>query len=516
VLGLDSVGTRDDFFDLGGHSLLAVTLIARIHEALRVRVPLRRIFDDRSVEKLAAWLSQAEGTEEASPAEPARTDGPVPLAAEQLALWAFQSLHPESVAYHVADAIRLSGPADISALERALAEIVVRHSTLRTAIFDGEVGPMQVVHPPHPVPLTFEDLLHLEGEEALEAVQAAATRLERIPFDLSAGQLLRATLVRLRPDEHDLLVCMHHIATDAWSLGLLRQELDVLYGAFRRGEPSPLAPLPIDYAGYAARQQEAGIRERDNRELAYWTERLASAPILEIPTDHARVPGRDARGATVPFEVPTPLAEALRSIAAREGATLYMVLLTAFQVLLCRYTDQEDVVVGTRVSTRAEDTVGLIGCFVNTVALRTDLSGTPSFRQALQAVRETVLEAQAHRSVPLHRVAAALGRARHPLFQVLFTFHRDNEFADGTVEELGDLAARADMNLVMVDGGSSLGGILVYDAELFEPDRPNVLASSYGILLQEIAGAPEAAIDEYAIVPVHDHDQLAASFLSEL
>ncbi|HEX8321344.1 amino acid adenylation domain-containing protein, partial [Longimicrobium sp.] len=404
VLRLERVGVEESFFELGGHSLLATRVVSRIREVFGVEVPLRALFEGPTVAELAVRVEEMRRAElpVLPPVVPVERTGALPLSFAQERLWFIDRLEPGSAVYNMPMASRLEGALDEAALERALGEIVRRHEALRTVFAEVDGSPVQVVAPFGGFVVPVEDLSGLGEADREAAVMRRAGEEARRPFDLAAGPLFRAALLRLGAEDHVLLLGMHHIVSDGWSLGVLFRELSALYAAYREGRGSPLPELGVQYADYAVWQREQLAGEVLDRQLAYWKERMAGAPeLLELPTDHPRPPVQTHRGATVPVELSLELLERLQALGRSEGATLYMVALAAFQVLLGKYAGSEDVVVGSPIAGRGRDEVeGLIGFFVNTLVLRTDLSGDPSFREVLRRVREVTLGAYEHQEVP--------------------------------------------------------------------------------------------------------------------
>src|SRR5215211_2833432 len=343
----------------------------------------------------------------------------------QQRLWLLQQLEPEDTSYNIHRAIRVKGSLDVGALQKALGAIVARQEALRTtfAVVDGT--PLQVISPALEVPLPVEDLSSLPGVEREEAVQQWVHEAERKPFDLELGPLFRAGLLRLGEEEHVLLVTMHHVVSDGWSLGVFWRELGALYGAFVRGEPSPLEEPPVQYADYALWQRQWLTGEVLEEQLGYWKDQLAELPVLELPTDHPRPAVQTHRGARRSLTLPESLTRSLKELSRQEGTTLFMVLLGAFQALLARYSGQEDIAVGSPIAGRNQaETEELIGFFVNTLVMRTDLSGDPSFREVLSRVREVALGAYDHQDLPFEKLVEELqperDLSRTPFFQVFF------------------------------------------------------------------------------------------------
>jgi amino acid adenylation domain-containing protein len=510
VLGVERVGAEDDFFDLGGHSLLATRVVSRIREALGAEMPLRALFEHPTLEALAEQVADAAAST-LPPVRPAARPERVPLSFAQERLWLVDQLQPGSAAYNVPLALRLQGTLDVDALRRALAEIVRRHEALRTVfpVLDG--SPAQVVMPAGPVALPLDDLRALVPEAREAVVKRRVNEEARRPFDLARGPLVAARLLRLADEEHVLVVCMHHVVTDGWSMGIFTRELSALYGAFREGRPSPLPELQVQYADYALWQREHLDRGALAAQVEYWKGKLAGAPrLLELPTDHPRPQVQGFSGAKERFTVSPEVTEQLRALAQREGSTLFMVLLAGWQLLLSRYSGQTDVVVGTTLAGRTRHEVEpLIGMFFNTLPLRTDLSGDPGFPELLARVRETTLEAYAHQDVPFDRLLDEVRVERSPgaspLVQALFELQ--NTPALGVAlpgltpspvrSELG--TAKIEMSLVMLETATGMSGVLQYASDLFEPESMRRMLSQFSVLL---AGIAEDARRPLSALPV--------------
>ncbi len=512
VLGTDRVGAHDDFFALGGHSLLATRLVSRVRQGFGVELPLRALFDHPTVEGLASAVDALAPAQGAPPIVPVPRDQAPPLSFAQQRLWFIDQLQPGSAVYNVPYALRLRGPLDAGALERSLAEIVRRHETLRTRFPSVNGQPLQVIEPAGPVAVTRVDLSDLPDPPREEVLRERAAAEARAPFDLGTGPLLRATLVRLAAEEHVLLLTLHHIVSDGWSTGVLAREVSALYGAFVRGQGSPLAPLPVQYADYAV-WQRAWVRDETlDAQLAWWRQRLAGAPsVLELPTDRPRPLVAGDRGGSVPFVLPPKAVRALRTLAAREGATLFMTLLAGWQLLLARYSGQDDVSVGTPIAGRTRlETEGLIGLFVNTLVLRTDLSGQPTFRALLGRVRETTLGAYQHQDVPFEKLVDALAPERSlshtPLFQTALVLQNNVQEA----LELGDLTAEPlppatetvhfDLTLTLAESETGVSGSLFYRAELFDATTAERMVEHLQHLLREMTADPDQRVTQVELL----------------
>ncbi|HEU4881191.1 MAG TPA: amino acid adenylation domain-containing protein, partial [Longimicrobium sp.] len=508
VLRRDAVGIHQGFFELGGHSLLAMRVVSRVREAFAVELPLRALFEDPTVAGLAARVEalRRAGAGPLPPVAPAPRDRALPLSFAQERLWFLDRVEPGTPLYNVPAATRLHGELDAGALERALQALVRRHETLRTRFPESAGSPVQAVAPVGPFALEVEDLSGLDpaAREAEAARRAAADAAQ--PFDLAAGPLFRARLLRLGAREHVLLICLHHAVSDGWSMGVLFRELSALYAAEREGTEPALADLPVQYADYAAWQREQLRGDEMERLLAYWRQQLSGAPaLLELPVDHPRPVVRSHAGAVERMELPGALLERLHALGRREGATLYMVLLAAFQVLLARYAGSDDVVVGSPSAGRGRgETEGLIGFFVNTLVLRTDLSGDPAFHEVLRRVRAVTLGAYEHQDAPFERLVEELQPERSlghsPLFQVMFSLDDGDAAAPAfpgvRAEAVGveTATAKFDLALGMSRGEGGLRAAIAYSTALFE--APTIRA-----MLRHLQRVLEQVADDAALRP---------------
>ncbi len=438
--------------------------------------------------------------------------GPSPLGLAQQRLWFLDQLEPGSPVYNISRRVRMQGALHLETLRQTLAALVARHESLRTRLVATEEGPRQVVSPSLDLPLLVTDLRALPSEQRESEARRLAVEEARRPFDLARGPLLRTTLVRLADDDHLLLLTIHHVVSDVWSMGVLFRELGALYGAFSRGDPSPLPALPIQYADYTVWQDQRLRGERLERELAWWRNRLRGAPAaLDLPTDHPRPPARSGRGGKQSLTLDPRLSEALKALGHREQVTLFTTLLAGFQALLMRYTGQEDIVVGCPIAgrTRAE-TEGLIGFFVNTLALRTDLSGDPSFRELLGRVREVVLEADAHQEVPFEKLVEELqperDLGRTPLFQVAFALQnvprqkRDLPGLTLRSEGADTQTSKFDLMLYTWERGDGIRAALEYSADLFGAETARRLLTHFDTLLRGAVAEPDRRISELPLL----------------
>ncbi|MFL5348129.1 MAG: amino acid adenylation domain-containing protein, partial [Hyalangium sp.] len=522
VLRLERVGIHDNFFELGGHSLLATRAISRIRGTFSVELPLRDLFDAPTVATLGARLQvalQRQQGPKAPPMVPVPRTGRLPLSFAQQRLWFLDQLEPNNAAYNMPTAVRLDGALDLAALERSFNELVRRHESLRTTFRNGPEGATQVIAPAVQQPLPVVELTGLpEGARDAEARRLAIQEAQR-PFDLARGPLLRTLLLRLGEHQHVLLVTMHHIVSDGWSMALLIREMGLLYEAFSTGRPSPLPELALQYADYSAWQQGWLQGEALDAQLTYWREHLAGAPqVLELPTDHPRPATQSHRGATRSALLPLPLTEGLQELARAEGVTPFMLVLTAFQVLLHRYSGQEDLVVGTDVANRHHAEIeGLIGFFVNQLALRSRISGDPTFRELLGRTRDSVLGGQAHQDLPFEELVRALNPERSlrhaPLFQVKLTYQTTPqggamELPGLTLRGLGteeeSTVAKIDLTLVVSESSRGLSCVCEYATDLFEASSIDRLLASLRVLL---AGAVADAGQRVSTMPLLSEEE---------
>ncbi|HST62260.1 MAG TPA: condensation domain-containing protein, partial [Longimicrobium sp.] len=523
VLRRERVGVETSFFDLGGHSLLATRVVSRIRDVLGVELPLRDVFEHPTVAELARGVDalRRAGQAQLPPVVPVERDGPLPLSFAQERLWFLDRLAPGTATYNMPAALRLTGALDVAALERALGEVVRRHEALRTTFAEADGTPVQVIAPFAGFALAMEDLSALPGEAREAAARQRAIDEAGRPFDLAAGPLFRAVLLRLDADAHVLLLTLHHIVADGWSLGVLHREMTALYTAFAAGAESPLAPLPVQYADAAVWQREQLRGAVLDRQLAWWKEQLAGAPeVLDLPTDCPRSQTQQ-RGGAVSMMVPADVLERLNALARGEGATLYMVLLAAFQSLLAKYSGSDDVVVGTPIAGRTRrETEGLIGLFVNTLVMRTDLGGDPKFRALVRRVRDVTLGAYERQDVPFEQLVAELQPERSlshsPLFQVMFTLNEGGGEAAMALPGLaiqaagsGKQASKFDLTLTCSRGNAGLATVLEYDAGLFDRATAERMLQHLARLVRQVAEHPERRLSEIELLTDGEREVLA-------
>ncbi|MER6029501.1 amino acid adenylation domain-containing protein [Streptomyces sp. NPDC001851] len=498
ILQLDRVGITDDFFALGGDSLLAARLTARIQERLGIGLPVRSVFAQPTIEALAALLDEP-GQASPIPGIPARDRRrPARASFVQERFWFLERLRTGTALFNLPTALRLRGELDREALRAALAHVTSRHEVLRTRFAEEEGTLVTHLSDPAQVPFAEADLT---GEPATAVARRIGQTVRRA-LDLSTGPLISTTLFKVAEQEHILVLVLHHSAGDAWSMGILYDELTECYRAFSEGRPPRLAELPVQYRDVAAWQREQAHEEDHERQLGHWRRALDGAPtVLELPTDRPRPAEMSFRGGRVRFRVPAGLAARARALGRAEGATPFMVLCAAFAVLMSRYAGERDLIVGTSPAVRPPGTEQLIGPFVNTVPLRVDLAGRPGFRQLIRRVRETTLGALANLDVPFEQIVEAVRPSRSPdrppLAQVTFNLHTTG----APPRRLAGLevvpvptdtgTSRFELELALWDDGDGLAGELDYSADLFEHDTAERLAAHYRLLLEGLVAAPD-------------------------
>ena len=522
ILGSKQVSLTDDFFDLGGHSLLATQLISRVRERFAVELPLRSVFEMSRLDEFAETVESAISvptSRKTSIIRPALRNSYLPLSFAQQRLWFLHKLVPESPFYNIPTAVRLTGRLDKQALAKTFSEIVRRHEVLRTAFAMVQGEPMQEVRPAEPIDIPVVDLRALPVPEREAAAGCLAIAEGHRPFDLSQPPLLRALQIQLAGEDQIICLTMHHIVSDGWSTTIFIREVVRLYEAYVQGKPSPLPELPIQYADFAAWQREWLQGEVFEEQLSYWRKQLDGAPtVLELPTMRERPAVQTHRGARQMMNVDNFLLQELKDLGQQETSTLFMVLLATFQVLLCRYSGQEDILVGSVVANRNRaETENLIGFFVNTLVLRAVMKGSPTFRDLLRQVREVTLGAYAHQDLPFEHLVDELQPkrelSRQPLFQVMFALQnvpREELELSGlklSRVHLSDVSAKFDLMMVLEESEDGLVGGLEYNSDLFNESTIVGICRHFQNLLESVVANPDGRIQELKMLS-DEEDQL--------
>ncbi|HEU5230386.1 MAG TPA: condensation domain-containing protein, partial [Ktedonobacteraceae bacterium] len=528
VLKRKGIRVQDNFFELGGHSLLATQVVTRLRHIFTPAISILTLFEAPVIAQLAQRIERDLGAEQAAPDLPALVpvsrEQPLALSFAQQRLWFQDRLDPGNAAYNIALAMHVQGTLKVDVLERALREIVNRHEILRTTYRYQEGQVLQVVGPENTFSLQQLDLRTENGMQDQDEINGLIREEAERPFDLVAGPLFRATLLCLNDEQtHILLITMHHIVADAWSLQILRHELVAIYTAFERGQPVPLPELPIQYADFAQWQRQWFHTGAFETQLDYWTKQLRGAHAFDLPLDHPRQQKLSNQGASYTFHLSVELSQALLAYSQREEVTLFMTLLAAFQVLLSRLKDAQDIVVGTDIANRVHvDIEGLIGFFVNLLALRTRLEKHQLFREVLQQVRAMVLDAYIHQDIPFDYLVEQLHLERSggltPLINVLFVMQNVPDIqnvaslSELTVSPIGDMTAQQakfDVAFFLMEGPEGLRGRVNYNADLFEKDTIALMVQRYETLLQSIIAHPDHPIHVLEIATANDRIDLA-------
>ncbi|MDX1996532.1 MAG: non-ribosomal peptide synthase/polyketide synthase [Thermoanaerobaculia bacterium] len=520
-LGVLDLGVEDDFFSTGGNSIQAALLSNEIREQLGFEVPVARLFEAPTVAALAARLELL-GVVTEGATEPEEFAGRWPASFAQERLWFLEQLERVGSAYHLSLALELRGRLDREALARALDALVERHEALRTAFQPTDQGPVLVVDDAVRIALPVIDLSSLPSSAAEAAARQAAAALFGQPFDLASAPLGRAVLIAREADVHELHLVFHHIIADGWSVGLIADELSAFYGAATGGPPPTLRPLPMTHREAVRSQRRRLSGDRWDSEVAFWRQRLANLPALALATDRPRPALQTFRGDVVALQLPTAVSAGLGELARKTGATPFMVLAAAFSALLARFSGQDDFALGTPVANRDRTELeGLVGLFLNTLVIRFELAGEPSFRTLLEHARERVIEAFGHQDLPFERVLAASGAPRDltrtPLFQVFLTLQnlgatRSPELPGLDVRALPTRhdTAKFDLAPTFVERPEGFGGALEYNLDLFDRTTAERWARSFGALVAHAVAHPETPLGDLPILDPAEWTQIVA------
>ncbi len=514
ILGIEKIGIHDNFFDLGGHSLTATRLASRIRDIFAVEISLPDFFSNPTIAALAKLIGTTgdeRKNQDISALAPEKRNSEIPLSFSQQRLWFLDQLAPGNAYYNIPSALRLHGHIDIGIIERSLNQIILRHEILRT-VFKSEKGqPHQVVLPELKIRIASLDLSgSSEEEQRLETKKIAADEA-RQPFNLESGPLLRVKVIILKPDDHILLITIHHIIADGWSIGVLLNEFATLYQDFSTRKTSQLAGLPIQYADFSIWQRQRLQGEKLKEELEYWKNTIGiNPPVLELPADHPRPATQSFNGQTIKQHLSDNLAGNLIQLSRKEGTTLFMTLLAAFQTLLHRYTGQEEILVGSPIAGRTRSELeNLIGFFVNTLVLKAEFGDTPTFKQLLRQVRETTLNAFMHQDLPFEYLVEALQPERDmshsPLFQVAFVL-QNTPFEMADLPEFNiipieteNLTAKYDLTLTIAKTTEGMDCYFEFNTDLFESATILRMQTHFENILTEIIDNPDKRVSEISI-----------------
>lgn len=518
VLKRSPIGAKDNFFDLGGHSLLATQILSKVRALFKVALPLKELFRAPTIEGLALLVErQLISSINALPPVGQRPDDVmIPLSLEQQRLWFLQQLEPDNVSYNMPAAVRIEGELDIELLERALKEIVRRHTVLRTRLVGEDDSVHQVIDEPMQWQLMRQSMPNANDY----AVRAAVHNEVNRPFHLANDSLFRVTLIQRNAQDHIALLNMHHAVADGWSVTLLLNELITLYAAYAQGVPSPLPELSIQYADYAYWQSAHLKGEALENKLGYWKQQLADAPVLELPTDKPRPHLQSFNGDRIEFNLSVDTTRAIYALSRRLDATPFMTMLALFNVMLSRYSAQYDLCVGIPVANRPQvELEPLIGFFVNTLVIRTKLNENPSFVAAVAQIKENTLMAYANQEVPFERIVEAVGVARNlsrsPLFQVMFNFVNTPKASVVSAANL-NLSAMAeewnsvkfDLNLDITEDNGQMLGTLSYCSDLFERASAERMVKHYVNLLQSVLVQPNQPVTQIPMLDAAEQAEL--------
>ena len=517
ILKVEKIGIYDNFFDLGGHSLLATQVISRIRETFDSEIPVRALFEHSTVEELAGLLSQKSGSI-APEILPVSRDDNLPLSYAQERLWFLDQLEPESAGYNMPDAIRISGELKVEILEQSFSRIIERHETLRTVFQEQDGKPVQIIKNPEPFRIPVTDLSNAEDKE-YEAREIAIAEANS-PFNLSTGPLLRAKLIKLEEKESVLVVNMHHIISDGWSVSILISELGQIMNSLVKGKTAELEPLKLQYADFTVWQRKWLEGGELGRQLTYWKEQLSDSPdFLHLPTDYPRPAIQTYNGSIINFTIPENLTTRLNDICQKEGVTLFMALLASFNVLLSKITGEEDICTGTPIANRnRKETEGLIGFFVNTLVLRNKIDHKQSFSDLLKNVKHTTLGAYDHQDVPFEKLVEAMSPGRDmsysPLFQVMMAMQNTpNEDIDSgdlkiTPFDMELKVAKFDLTLNLEEKGNKLEGIFEYNTDLFQSDTISRIIKYYLRILETVSANREVKIEDIELLDEEEKHKL--------
>jgi len=521
VLEVEQVGINDDFFELGGHSLLAVRLISAIRKEFVVEMPIGDIFDYPTIKSLAEQVEKQSGKTVLPSIIPVPRPEHIPLSFSQERLWFIDKLEG-SVQYHRPAVMRLRGTLNIEALNKALKEVMNRHEVFRTVFREEEGQAFQVIKDTETFQLVLDQSFY---KQDLESLDNHIEQLIKVPFDLSKDDMMRAHLITLNENEYVLVVTMHHIASDGWSISIFVKEIIELYKSFIENRLADLSPLPVQYADFAIWQRNYLQQEVIEKKIGYWKNKLHGVEPLELPTDYPRPAVQSRRGAMIAFNIDSGLSERLQHFCQQQGATLFMTLLASFKVLLYRYSGQEDICVGSPIAGRQQQELEkLIGFFINTLVLRSEVKGNTSFSDLLKQVKRTMLEAYENQEVPFEKVVDAVvlqrDMSRNPLFQVMFILQNTPDipelhFGEVQLSREGSYkhtTSLFDLTFSMLETPLGLQGVVEYCTDLYREETILRMVNHYKVLLQSITSEPLRRIGLLEMLTKGEEHQLRLEF----
>ncbi|WP_353769880.1 condensation domain-containing protein [Okeania sp. SIO1F9] len=527
VLGIEKVGIHDHFFDLGGHSLMATQVVSRVRQTFNIELPLTKLFENSELvslsQEIEVYLAQSQRIETVAIQPRDKNENPPPLSYPQQRLWFIEKMDLSSNAYNQPLTLHLVGKVDYVALQKSINQIIARHETLRTTFSEINGTPVQIIKPPFELQLPIQDLSGLTPSEQTAKLQQLLQQENEQTFNLEINPPIRAQLIKLETIEHILQITLHHIASDGWSLTVLFKELSAIYTATLEDQPSPLPQLPIQYADFAVWQRNYLQGETLETQLNYWKQKLQDLPQLQLPTDHPRPPVQTFNGGGIPINISAAVTSKVKQLSQKQGTTLFMTLLAVFKVLLFRYSGQESIVVGTAIANRNRTEIeGLIGFFVNSLVMYTDLGENPSFTEVLNRVKQTALEAYTHQDIPFEKLVEELqperSLSKNPLFQVMFAVQQEEIFKssfnlpnlelswyEGTGAEM---TVRMDLELHLWLAGDEIKGFCAYNRDLFEVETISRMLSDYQNLLSAAVETPEQPISQLPLMTESERDEI--------
>ncbi|MGD9488072.1 MAG: amino acid adenylation domain-containing protein [Calditrichaceae bacterium] len=524
LLNIDEVGSQHNFFDLGGHSLLATQLVSRIKKTFDIEFPLRKVFEFPAVSGLALCVDEARLAGEqiiAPPILPVSRDRELPLSFAQQRLWFLDQLEPDSPFYNIPETYRIKGDLNIKVFEASFNEIIRRHESLRTVFITENGSPTQKIFDEYRISMKITDLKHMKSAGKETEILRIAREKSLEPISIDKLPLFHIELLKIANKDFAVILVIHHIISDNWSSQVMMRELSIIYDAFLNKRPSPLAEVKLQYADFAHWQRGWLKGDILDEQLKYWEKQLTGIPpVLELPTDRPRSAMPTFKGAYLPFSIDKNIADRVKKLSHDENATLFMVLLAAFQTLLYRYTNEKNICVGTPIANRNRPEIeGIVGFFVNTLVMRANLSGEISYRQLIQNVRETALGAYAHQDVPFEKIVDAVQPERNtshsPLFQVMFVIlnlpeKSENESSDLIISpiEAHSGTSKFDITMFITEEKDRFSGALEYNTDLFDESTISVMLDHFQNLLNGLTTNPDEQVGRINMISEREHDQL--------